>query len=67
MRNVFILLHPRQIVAHEVRANGSATATVTVTVDDVNDNNPLFLQAGYDVSVSENSPNNTHVAVVNVR
>ncbi|KAL8611489.1 hypothetical protein ACOMHN_014544 [Nucella lapillus] len=42
----------------------SSTATVTILVDDVNDNPPLFSRPTYDVTVAEHSPHGTSVVMV---
>lgn len=42
----------------------SATATVSITVRDVNDNSPVFLEDQYKFYVSENRPPNTKVGYV---
>ncbi|KAF4520029.1 hypothetical protein B566_EDAN007177 [Ephemera danica] len=38
-----------------------ATATLTVTLSDINDNAPQFNQTSYDAYIKENSPPQTHV------
>ena len=46
----------------------TATVEVTVTVDDVNDNSPVFDRVGhYRVDVDENQPEGTHVTKVSAR
>ena len=42
----------------------SSFAKVTVTVINVNDQDPVFEQKSYNASVEENSPPGTHVAIV---
>jgi hypothetical protein len=42
----------------------SGTATVTVTLQDINDNNPRFSRTRYSASVAENDPIGTYVASV---
>ncbi|XP_064640913.1 neural-cadherin-like isoform X2 [Lineus longissimus] len=37
----------------------SATATATVTIEDVNDNDPKFIQNSYEVKIPENLPKDT--------
>nr|XP_006811702.1 PREDICTED: protocadherin Fat 4-like [Saccoglossus kowalevskii] len=41
-----------------------ATATVNVTVNDINDNSPEFLQSSYDFNVAENASIHTTIGVV---
>lgn len=40
------------------------TATVTVTIDDINDNSPSFEKEEYNVSVREDARNNTQLLIV---
>lgn len=42
----------------------TATATLTIVVDDENDNNPRFRKPFYRVSVPENSKNGANIATV---
>ncbi|KAI5625920.1 protocadherin Fat 3-like [Silurus asotus] len=47
------------------RPSLSATASVVVTVTDVNDNPPIFSKQRYEASVFENATGGTHLIVVN--
>ena len=51
-------------IADQAGAGRSTTATVNITVTDVNDNSPIFNQTLYESSVEENSPTGTVVAQV---
>lgn len=42
----------------------SATATILVDVQDVNDNHPVFVKDSYEASIAENVPPNTFVTAV---
>ncbi|XP_035669276.1 cadherin-23-like isoform X2 [Branchiostoma floridae] len=42
----------------------NSTATVLVTLEDTNDNSPVFNQSKYDLSVAENSPDGTVVGTI---
>eukprot|EP00058_Branchiostoma_floridae_P001616 XP_002587104.1 hypothetical protein BRAFLDRAFT_130106 [Branchiostoma floridae] len=42
----------------------NSTATVLVTLEDTNDNSPVFNQSKYDLSVAENSPDGTAVGTI---
>ncbi|XP_078578476.1 cadherin-related family member 1-like isoform X1 [Branchiostoma floridae x Branchiostoma japonicum] len=42
----------------------SSNATVLVTLEDTNDNSPVFSQSKYDLSVAENSPDGTVVGTI---
>ncbi|CAH1246628.1 CDH23 [Branchiostoma lanceolatum] len=42
----------------------SSNATVLVTLEDTNDNSPVFNQSKYDLSVAENSPDGTSVGKI---
>mgnify|MGYP001546800505 CR=1 FL=1 len=56
LENFVDLLLIKQIVAREERSpqKQSSTATVTITLQDLNDNTPRFAQASYSTSVREN-------------
>lgn len=43
----------------------NASATVHVKINNVNDNDPIFSAKQYNVSISENLPNGSHVITVN--
>ncbi|GLV42165.1 Cadherin 87A, partial [Carabus blaptoides fortunei] len=43
----------------------SATANVNVTIENVNDMDPVFSQSSYEASVKENAPTGTHIITVN--
>ncbi|KAI5642703.1 cadherin domain-containing protein [Phthorimaea operculella] len=45
----------------------TGTATVKISLTDVNDNGPLFDVAGFDGSVYENEPPNTHIATLSAK
>ncbi|XP_052265663.1 cadherin-23-like isoform X2 [Dreissena polymorpha] len=51
-------------VSESLNAKNSATATVNVTVLDVNDNVPQFLNGSYELSIHENPANGTSVGRV---
>ena len=42
----------------------SSVATITVNIDDVNDESPIFSQDGYSFGVFENEPSGTEVGIV---
>lgn len=44
----------------------SSTATVTVNIEDMNDNAPVFANDTYLVTLKENTPIETSVALINV-
>lgn len=54
------------MIAEELHTNPrlSSKASVTVTVTDVNDNAPLFVDEVYSASVAENAPAGTRIAAV---
>lgn len=43
----------------------TSTATVSISVSDVNDEYPQFEEPGYEITLSESSPSNTVVVDVN--
>lgn len=59
---------PLQIIAREIDTieKRSSVATVTVNIEDVNDIPPQFSSELFNANISENSPVNTAVTVVNV-
>lgn len=46
---------------------GDEPITVTITVEDVNDNYPHFLEALYEVSIKEDAPRGTTIAVLHAK
>ena len=44
-----------------------AETTVRIEVDDLNDNDPVFLQQSYTFSIVENAPADTYIGTVLVR
>jgi hypothetical protein len=44
----------------------SATMTLSITITDINDNSPFFINAPYFFTVNENEPNNVAVGTVTV-
>lgn len=56
-----------QVIAiDEEEANFTSTATVTINIKDINDNNPKFLRDIYKLNVTENSPAGTTIANITV-
>ncbi|KAL3853661.1 hypothetical protein ACJMK2_017186 [Sinanodonta woodiana] len=58
--------HLKVIVSDNGATPRSATTTATVTILDINDNNPLFTASSFTFSVSENVPTTTSVARLTV-
>ncbi|KAM3612037.1 uncharacterized protein V6R79_001385 [Siganus canaliculatus] len=50
------------IATDEANITFSSTATVTITITDINDNSPLFKDETYKLEVPENSPDGTSIA-----
>ncbi|CAH1246630.1 CDHR1 [Branchiostoma lanceolatum] len=58
-------VHFEVIAREDVAAEHfSSNATVLVTLEDTNDNSPVFNQSKYDLSVAENSPDGTSVGTI---
>lgn len=56
-----------QVVAiDEEEPTFRSTATVTITIIDINDNNPTFTPDTYKLSVPEHSPNGTAIRTITV-
>lgn len=56
-----------QVIAiDEEEETFKSTATVTINIKDINDNNPRFPQDTYKLNVTENSPAGTTVAKITV-
>lgn len=56
-----------QVIAiDEEETNFTSTATVTINIKDINDNNPRFPQDSYKLNVTEDCPAGTTVANITV-
>lgn len=56
-----------QVIAiDEEETNFTSTATVTINIKDINDNNPKFPQDTYKLNVTEHPPNGMIIANITV-
>ena len=61
-----LILHFRMIQLYVNSAFQNATATVTVNIMDINDNDPEFVNTPYVFNVTEEQPGNTFVGLISV-
>ncbi|KAJ0175756.1 hypothetical protein K1T71_008915 [Dendrolimus kikuchii] len=61
---VKLLITVEDMAAIEGGPRQTASATLTITVDDENDNNPVFRKPFYKTSITENSKNGINIATV---
>ena len=67
MYSYMLILHFRMLHLYVNYAFQAATATVTVKILDVNDNDPEFVNTPFEFNVTEEQPGNTFVGIISVR
>lgn len=55
-----------QIIANDASADFTSTATVTININDINDNPPLFKEDVYNADVNEHCEDGTVVTTITV-